>query len=52
MGLQEKVLTEKEYRKLILSEYTFLKRPVMIVDNGIFVGNTKKVVESAKQAMK
>lgn len=52
MGLNEKVLTEKDYRKLILSEYTFLKRPVMIVDNEIFIGNTKKVVESAKQAFK
>jgi arsenate reductase (glutaredoxin) len=52
MGLHEKVLTEKDYRKLILSEYTFLKRPVMIVDNEIFIGNTKKVVESAKQALK
>ena len=52
MGLHEKVLTEKDYRKLILSEYTFLKRPVMIVDNEIFIGNTKKIVESARQAMK
>lgn len=52
MGLHEKMLTEKDYRKLILSEYTFLKRPVMIVDDVIFIGNTKKVVESAKQALK
>ena len=52
MGLNEKVLTEKDYRKLILSEYTFLKRPVMIVDDVIFIGNTKKVIESAKQALK
>lgn len=52
MGLHEKELTEKDYRKLILSEYTFLKRPVMIVGDEIFIGNTKKVVESAKQALK
>jgi arsenate reductase (glutaredoxin) len=52
MGLHEKVLTEKDYRKLILSEYTFLKRPVMIVDGEIFIGNTKKVIESAKIAIK
>ena len=52
MGLNEKVLTEKDYRKLILSEYTFLKRPVMIVEDVIFIGNSKKVVESARQAMK
>lgn len=30
MGLHEKELTEKDYRKLILEEYTFLKRPVII----------------------
>jgi arsenate reductase (glutaredoxin) len=52
MGLHEKELTEKDYRKLILGEYTFLKRPVMIVDNEIFVGNAKKVVEGAKKALK
>ena len=52
MGLHEKVLTEKDYRKLILSEYTFLKRPVMIVGDEIFIVNTKKVIESAKQALK
>ena len=37
---------------LNMSEYTFLKRPVMIVDDVIFIGNTKKVIESAKQALK
>ena len=48
MGLHEKELTEKEYRKLILEEYTFLKRPVAIIDDEIFVGNAKKTVEAAK----
>ena len=28
MGLQEKELSETDYRSLLLSEYTFLKRPV------------------------
>ena len=30
MGLKDKKLEENEYRKLILEEYTFLKRPVII----------------------
>jgi len=47
MGLHEKELSEKDYRKLIMEEYTFLKRPVMIIDDEIFVGNTKKVVTAA-----
>ncbi|WP_143308762.1 arsenate reductase family protein [Chitinophaga vietnamensis] len=38
MGLHEKVLTEKDYHDLILQEYTFLKRPVAIVDGKIFIG--------------
>lgn len=48
MGLNEMNLEEKDYRKYILEEYTFLKRPVFIVNNQIFVGNSKKVVEELK----
>ena len=46
MGLGDKNLSENDYRKLIQEEYTFLKRPVFIVDDQIFVGNSKKVIES------
>ena len=35
-GWNQKDLTEKDYRKLILSEYTFLKRPVMINGQSVF----------------
>lgn len=38
-------------RQLIIDEYTFLSRPVLVLDNEIFVGNSKKVVEAAKQAL-
>lgn len=48
MGLKDKNLTEKDYRQLILDEYTFLKRPVIIVDDKIFIGNSKKTIEQAK----
>lgn len=48
MGLNEMSLTEKDYKKYILEEYTFLKRPVLIIDDAIFVGNSKKVVAAAK----
>lgn len=44
--LDPKPATEKEYKKLILEEYTFLKRPVTIIDGTIFVGNSKTVVAS------
>ncbi|MBP6697447.1 MAG: hypothetical protein KA175_07505 [Flavobacteriales bacterium] len=49
-GLNEKVLTEKDYRKLILEEYTFLKRPVMVLDKTIFIGNAPKVTAAMVQA--
>lgn len=48
MGLGEKVLDESNYRSLIHQEYTFLKRPVFIVDDTIFVGNAKKNLNDLK----
>ena len=43
-NLHEQTLQDQDYRRLILEEYTFLKRPVWITDDQVFVGNTKKVV--------
>jgi arsenate reductase-like glutaredoxin family protein len=50
-GLHEKQLSEDDYKSLILEHYTFLKRPVVLVDGQIFVGNSKKVVQAAKEAL-
>ena len=50
MGLHEKQLTETDYRDLILSEYTFLKRPVILIGKKIFVGNSPAVVKAAVEA--
>lgn len=44
MDLKNQVLTEKDYRRLLLDEYTFLKRPVVIIDEKIFIGSSKKNV--------
>src|SRR5687768_4342458 len=49
MGLADKNLTEEDYRELILEEYTFLKRPVTIAGNKIFIGNDKKTVTALKE---
>jgi arsenate reductase-like glutaredoxin family protein len=40
-------LTEDDYRKYILEEYTFLKRPFMINGDAVFIGNAKKDVAAA-----
>ncbi len=49
LGLNEMTLTEADYKRYILEEYTFLKRPVFLVDDEVFVGNTKKVVAALKE---
>ena len=51
LGLKDKKLTEKDYRQYILDEYTFLKRPVVIIDKQIFVGSEKKNVAALKKAV-
>ena len=48
MGLNEMKLTEKDYKKYILQEYTFLKRPVFIIGKEIFIGNSPKNVALVK----
>jgi len=45
MDLKNQTLTEADYKQLILEEYTFLKRPVIIDGDTIFIGSSKKIVE-------
>ena len=52
LGLNQQELTEKDYRKWILEEYTFLKRPVIIIDSEIFIGNAPTEVARAKAYLK
>ena len=42
MGLKNENLQEIDFKQLILSDYTFLKRPVIINDKDIFIGSDKK----------
>jgi arsenate reductase len=51
LGLNTQNLTEKDYRNYILEEYTFLKRPVIIVGNRIFIGSAKNNIEEARKAI-
>lgn len=50
-GLNEKELDESDYRELIAKEYTFLKRPVILIDDEIFIGNGKKAVQAAREKL-
>tara|TARA_B110001454_G_C12717650_1_gene433246 strand:- start:2563 stop:2910 length:348 start_codon:yes stop_codon:yes gene_type:complete len=49
MDLKNQVLSEADYRQFLLDEYTFLKRPVFIINDEIFIGNSKKVIENLKE---
>lgn len=49
--LNKKELSETDYKDLILDHYTFLKRPVIVNNDEIFIGNSKKTVAAAKAAI-
>lgn len=51
LGLADKQLNENDYKSLILEEYTFLKRPVIIINDFISVGSGKKEIEVVKEKM-
>lgn len=50
-GLAQKTLGEDDYEQLILEHYTFLKRPVFLFKDKIFIGNSKKTVQAAKETI-
>lgn len=50
LGLNERELTEEEYKTYMLEEYTFLKRPFIILEDQVFIGNAKSTIEAAKKA--
>jgi len=48
MDLKNQEVSESDYRQYLLDEYTFLKRPVFLVDDELFIGNSKKEIERLK----
>lgn len=49
--LKNKELKEADFKTLILEHYTFLKRPVIINEDEIFIGNSKKTIATAKESI-
>ena len=45
---ETKNITENTYKELILNHYSFLKRPILIIGNKLFIGNSKETVLKAK----
>ena len=44
-NLHLKNLTENDYKMYLLEDYTFLKRPTIVIDNKIFIGSHKNTVK-------
>ena len=44
MDLKNKALTETDFKKYLLEQYTFLSRPVFIIDGKIYIGNGQKII--------
>lgn len=42
-------LEEEDFKTLLLDHYSFLKRPVFLTDDQIFIGNEKKNIENLEQ---
>ncbi len=47
-GLKDENLSEEEIKAYILSHYTFLKRPIFIVEDKIFIGNDKQTINALR----
>ena len=50
-NLNEKILREEDFEALLLEHYTFLKRPVILLEGAIFIGNSKKEIAAAKKTL-
>ena len=50
-GLKDMDLGEKDFKRLILEEYTFLKRPVVILGDKVFVGSDEKNLAALTKAL-
>ncbi|MAP55790.1 ArsC/Spx/MgsR family protein [Altibacter sp.] len=50
-NLKEERLLEEDFKNLLLEHYTFLKRPILVNNDQIFIGNSKKTVAAAKKSV-
>lgn len=50
-AIDKSILTEEKIKELLLSHYTFLKRPVLVHKGQLFIGNAKATIEAAKVAV-
>ena len=51
MDLKNKSLAEADYKKYLLEHYTFLSRPVFVIDGKIYIGNSQKNIIDVMKAL-
>ena len=51
MDLKNKSITEADFKKLILEHYTFLSRPVFVINNAIYIGNSQQNILQVMKAL-
>lgn len=51
LNLKNQILTEEDYRKYLLEHYTFLSRPVFIIDGKIYIGNSQQNILQVHKAL-
>lgn len=51
LDLKNKSLTEADFKKYLLEHYTFLSRPVFIIDGKIYIGNSPKNINEVTKVL-
>ena len=49
--IQHPISTDADYKILLLQDYTFLTRPAFIIDEQLFIGNSKATIEQLKNQL-
>lgn len=49
--LHEQELSETDYKRLILEHYTFLRRPVVVINERIFIGSSRTLADVTKEVL-
>ncbi len=52
LQLKDKNLSETDYKNYLLQHYTFLQRPVIVINNKVYIGNSKKNVDLVKEELR
>ena len=50
-SIDSSAFKDVDYEKLLLSDYTFLKRPVLLMEDKAFAGNSKEIIQQMSLAL-